>query len=131
MQTMYFWCWNSTVNEIAWFFGKTSINVIIQMQGCELFWWVLALTWSFTKQKVCFWNEIYVNLFTVFPLTTNHSYTTCSRLHSPDSKWLLMSTIQASALSSFSTGELFLLFNSGLPVEKCSVYGLIRSCNPQ
>lgn len=31
------------VKEIARFCGKTSINVIIQMKGCELFWWVLAL----------------------------------------------------------------------------------------
>lgn len=103
---MYFWCWNSTVNEIAWFCGKTSRNVIL-MLGCELFWWVLALNLKFASQsrKSVFgmryvFKLICVNLFTVFPLTTNHPYTMCSKLNSPDSKWVLMSTVQTSALSS-------------------------------
>lgn len=48
----------------------------------------------------------FVNLFTVFPLATNGSYTMCAKPNSPGSRWMLVSTIQTSVSSSFSTGEL-------------------------
>lgn len=134
MQRMYFWCWNSTVNEIAWFCGKTSKNVIIQRQGCELFWWFLALNMKLSlfhkaENLLLEWDTCKL-IHSNSSHYQSHSYTMCSKLNSPDSKWVLISAVQTSALSFFSTGELFPLFISELSVEKCSVYELIMSRYP-